>query len=113
MIEAHIHLRLLPTSLLDIYKVFEPLAWCLCWNFRFLVPISGTPIVSGILILFLIPDIPVEFFLNSAVEGHQIGIPIPKFGFLNLVLCRNSIHFILHENWSIPENIKNIKTYDI
>ena len=27
--EADIHLRLLPTSILDIYKVFEPLDSCL------------------------------------------------------------------------------------
>ncbi len=39
------------------------------WEFRFLVPISGTPIGSGIPIPFLIPKIPVEkFFSNSAVE---------------------------------------------
>jgi hypothetical protein len=29
------------------------------WEFQFLVPISGTPIVSGIPIPFLIPKIPV------------------------------------------------------
>jgi hypothetical protein len=38
------------------------------WEFQFLVPISGTPIGSGIQILFLILDIPVDFFLISAVE---------------------------------------------
>jgi hypothetical protein len=32
------------------------------WEFRFSVPISGTPIVSGIPIPFLIPKIPVGFF---------------------------------------------------
>jgi hypothetical protein len=31
------------------------------WEFQFLVPISGTPIGSGILIPFLIPEIPVGF----------------------------------------------------
>jgi hypothetical protein len=29
MVEANNHLRLLPTSSLDIYKVFEPLVCCL------------------------------------------------------------------------------------
>ncbi len=29
MVEADIHLRLLDTSILDIYKVFEPLICCL------------------------------------------------------------------------------------
>ena len=29
MVEADIHLRLLHTSILDIYKVFEPLVCCL------------------------------------------------------------------------------------
>ncbi len=39
------------------------------WKFRFLVPISGTPIGSGIPIPFLILKIPVGiFFSNSAVE---------------------------------------------
>ncbi len=38
------------------------------WEFRFLVPISGTPIVSRITIPFLIPKIPVgKYFLNSDV----------------------------------------------
>jgi hypothetical protein len=32
------------------------------WKFQFLVPISGTPIVSGILILFSILEILVVFF---------------------------------------------------
>ncbi len=32
------------------------------WEFQFLVPISGTPIVSGIPIPFSIPKIPVGFF---------------------------------------------------
>jgi hypothetical protein len=35
----------------------------LVWEFQFLVPISGTPIVSGIPILFLVPKILVDFFL--------------------------------------------------
>jgi hypothetical protein len=29
MVEAEIHLRLLPTSSSDVYKVFEPLVCCL------------------------------------------------------------------------------------
>ncbi len=39
------------------------------WEFQFSVPISGTPIGSGIPIPFSIPKIPVGFFFsNSAVE---------------------------------------------
>jgi hypothetical protein len=46
-----------------------------------LVPISGTPNVSGIPIPFLIPKIPVSFFLKfRCLESQKIGIPIPKFG---------------------------------
>jgi hypothetical protein len=42
------------------------------WEFQFLVPISGTPIGSGIPIPFLIPKIPVGFFFsNSAVEKSR------------------------------------------
>jgi hypothetical protein len=42
------------------------------WEFQFLVPISGTPSGSGILILFLIPKILVGiFFMNSAVEKSR------------------------------------------
>jgi hypothetical protein len=39
------------------------------WEFRFLVPISGTPIVNRILIPFLVLGIPVGILLNSAVEN--------------------------------------------
>jgi hypothetical protein len=41
------------------------------WEFRFLVPISGTPIVSGIPILFLIPKIPVGFFFEILMSGES------------------------------------------
>jgi hypothetical protein len=56
------------------------------WEFLFLVPISGTPIVSRIPIPFLIPKIPVgKFFLNSDVwrvrkwefRFQKFGIPVP------------------------------------
>jgi hypothetical protein len=46
-----------------------------------LVPISGTPIVSGIPIPFLIPKILVGFFFEfQCLESQKITIPIPKFG---------------------------------
>ncbi len=68
------------------------------WEFQFLVPISGTPIGSGIPILFPIPDIPVRFFFwILLLKIHQIGIPIPKFDFPNFGLHRNSIHLILNQ----------------
>jgi hypothetical protein len=41
------------------------------WEFRFLVPISGTPIVSGIPIPFSIPKIPVGFFFEIPVSGES------------------------------------------
>jgi hypothetical protein len=62
------------------------------WEFRFLVPISGTPIGSGIPLPFSIPKITVEFFfMNSAVENWGIGILIPKFGIPKINWHRNSI----------------------
>jgi hypothetical protein len=51
------------------------------WEFQFLVPISGTPIGSRILIPFLIPKIPVgNFFRIPLLKNREIGIPISKFG---------------------------------
>ncbi len=41
------------------------------WEFRFLVPISGTPIVSGILIPFSIPKIPVGIFFKIPMSGES------------------------------------------
>ena len=41
MVEADIHLRLLHTSILDIYKVFEPLLWC--FKEKWLHPDTVTP----------------------------------------------------------------------
>ncbi len=50
-------------------------------EFQFLVPISGTPIRSGIPILFSIPKIPVRFFFRiPLLKNQKIGILIPKFG---------------------------------
>ncbi len=45
--------------------------WKLGWEFQFSVPISGTPIRSGIPILFLIPKIPVDFFFEIPMSGKQ------------------------------------------
>ncbi len=41
------------------------------WDFQFLVPISGTPIGSGILILFLIPEITAGFFFEIPIAGKS------------------------------------------
>ncbi len=41
------------------------------WEFQFLVPISGTPIVSRIPILFLIPKIPVGFIFEIPMSGES------------------------------------------
>jgi hypothetical protein len=50
----------------SIHTLFE-----LGLEFRFLVPIPGTPIVSGIPILFLIPKIPVGFFFEILMSGES------------------------------------------
>ncbi len=51
--------------------------WQLGWEFQFLVPISGIPIVSGILIPCSIPKFPVIFFLKfQFLESQKIGILI-------------------------------------
>jgi hypothetical protein len=56
------------TSLLKIPQGIDPSkphhVAKLGWEFQFLVPISGTPIGSGIPILFLVPKIPVGFFFQ-------------------------------------------------
>ncbi len=63
---------------------FDSSSTVLGWEFQFSVPISGTPIASGIPIPFSIPKIPVgKFFSNSAVkkmrnwnsESEKFGIP--------------------------------------
>ncbi len=61
------------------------------WEFQFFVPISGTPIVSGIPILCLIPKIPVRNFLwkFQCLESQKIGIPICNI--------RNSGNFFAQE----------------
>ncbi len=41
------------------------------WEFRFWVLISGTPIGSGILILFLIPKITVGIFFEISMSGES------------------------------------------
>jgi hypothetical protein len=45
MVEADIHLRLLPISILDIYKVFEVLVCCLTgiWVHPYIVTEDGRP----------------------------------------------------------------------
>ncbi len=40
-------------------------------EFRFSVPISGTPIGSGMPITFLIPEIPVGFFFEIPMSGKS------------------------------------------
>jgi hypothetical protein len=66
------------------------------WESRFLVPISGTPIISGILILYSIPKILVGFFLKfRCLESQKIGIPILIFGIPVISLHRNSVRLII------------------
>ncbi len=48
----------------------EAARYSLGWEFQFLVPISGTPILSGIPIPFLIPKIPVGFFFEIPMFGE-------------------------------------------
>ncbi len=61
-----------------------------------MVPISGTPIRSGIPVLFLIPKIPVgKFFSNSAVENLRNQNSDSKIWNSKKNKRRNSIHLIL------------------
>ncbi len=61
-----------------------------------MVPIFGTPIVSGIPIPFLIPKIPVRiFFSNSAVEKSRNCNPDSEIWNSEKKKRRNSIHLIL------------------
>ncbi len=71
--------------------------YCLGWEFQFLVPISGTPIGSRILIPFLIPDIPVRIFLNSAVEKSSNRNSDFEIRNSKILLRRNSVHLILYQ----------------
>ncbi len=66
------------------------------WEFQFLVLISGTPIRSGIPIPFLIPKIPVGFFLNSAVEKSRNLNSDSKNWNSKKNKRRKSIHLISH-----------------
>ncbi len=65
--------------------------WRLGWEVQFSVPISGTPIASGILILYLIPKILVGFFFSKfrCLESQNIGIPISNI--------QNSSNFFAQE----------------
>ncbi len=62
MFEADIHLRLLHTSIIDIYKVFEPLVCCLkgIW----LHPYTVTPAK-------LLPDLGSQLHLRSKNDGRS------------------------------------------
>ncbi len=63
-----------------------------------MVPISGTPIGSGISIPFSIPKIPVRFFFsNSAVEKSRNWNSDSKICNSKKKKIRNSIHLISHK----------------
>jgi hypothetical protein len=67
------------------------------WEFQFLVPISGTPIGSRILLPFLIPKILVgKFFSNSAVEKLRNRISDSEIQNSKKNKRRKSIHLISH-----------------
>ncbi len=71
--------------------------YALDWEFQFSVPISGTPIGSGILIPFLIPKIPVGFFFqNSTVEKLRNRNSDSEIRNSEKNKRRNSIHLISH-----------------
>ncbi len=67
------------------------------WEFQFSVSISGTPIVSRIPILFLIPKILVGFFCwNSNVwRVKKLEFRFAIFGILVICLRRNSLRLIV------------------
>jgi hypothetical protein len=60
MFEADIYLRLLHSSILDMYKVFEPLACCL--NGIWVQPYSVTPAK-------LFPDLGIQVHLRSGNDA--------------------------------------------
>ncbi len=67
------------------------------WVFQFSVPISGTPIGSGIPFPFSIPKIPVGiFFSNSAVEKSKNWNSDSEILKSEKNKRRNSIHLISH-----------------
>ncbi len=72
-------------------------AYLLGWEFQFLVPISRTPIVSGIPIPFLTPEIPVViFFWNSNVwRVRKSEFRFAIFGIRVICLHRNSLRLIV------------------
>jgi hypothetical protein len=66
------------------------------WEFQFLVPISGTPIISRIPIPFLVPKIPVGFFFNSNVwRVRKLEFRFAKFGIPVICFRRNSVCIII------------------
>ncbi len=84
-------------SLVGHHSMSTSFILTLGWEFQFLVPISGTPIRSGVLIPFLIPKIPVEFFLlNSAVEKSRNRNSDSEILNSEKNKRRNSIHLISH-----------------
>jgi hypothetical protein len=60
MFEADIHLRLLHTSILDIYKVFEPLVCCLkdIWLHPYTITLAKLP-----------PDLGIQVHLRSGNDA--------------------------------------------
>jgi hypothetical protein len=78
--------------------MFDGTLGVLEWEFQFLVPISGTPIGSGILILFSVPNILVGFFFRMwLLKSHQIEIPVPKFRIPEFCSHRNSVYLMLYQ----------------
>ncbi len=60
MVEADIHFRPLHTSILDIYKVFEPLVCCLkgIWVHAYSVTLAGWPQIWGLMITCVVKMMP-------------------------------------------------------
>ncbi len=85
---------------------FCHVSWHACWKaltwnprleIPILVPISGTPIGSGILIPFQILGILVRFFFwIPLLKSHQTRVPICKIWNSINFSCRNSVHLILY-----------------
>jgi hypothetical protein len=91
MFEADIHLRLLHTSILDIYKVFEPLVCCLkgIWLHPYTVTLAKLPPNLGIQVhlrsrhdattLMVKADIHLRLLHTSILDIYKLFEPLVCF----------------------------------
>jgi hypothetical protein len=89
-------LQLVPAKFYNIiFVAFHSNANGLGWEFWFLVPISGTPILSGILIPFSILKLTVFFWNSDVWRVRKLEFRFAIFGIPVIFLHRNSLRLIL------------------